>query len=161
MIRMIAACDRNRVMGKNGTLPWNIKEDWKHFLDTTSAGTLLMGRRCYEDFIEFAPARQVVVLTRNPEARFTHATRAKDLSRGLEIAQSMGSDVWICGGANIYQESMSIAEELYLTRIDGEFEGDVRFPPWEEHFPFELSRRHSQEGDHRLAFLVLGKRLSE
>ena len=70
MIRMIAACAHNRVMGAGGTLPWKIKADWDYFLDTTKDGVLIMGRRCYEDFTEYAHTRQVVALSRDPEIVF-------------------------------------------------------------------------------------------
>ena len=63
MIRMIVACDRNRLIGSKGRLPWQIEEDWEHFLQTTHGGTLIMGRRCYEDFTEYAKLRTVVVLS--------------------------------------------------------------------------------------------------
>ena len=72
MIRMIAACARNRVMGSKGTLPWKIQEDWEYFLKTTGGGVLLMGRRCYEDFTEYASTRKLVVLSRDPDKTFTH-----------------------------------------------------------------------------------------
>ena len=76
MIRMIAACARNRVMGKDGTLPWNIRADWNYFLEKTQSGVLLMGRRSYEDFTGYAQSRPVVVLSRNPTKKFPHAHRA-------------------------------------------------------------------------------------
>jgi hypothetical protein len=81
MIRMIAACGRNRVMGSSGTLPWKIQKDWEYFLDTTRDGALVMGRKCYEDFVEHAQERKVVALTRNPNLTFAHAQRAGSLKK--------------------------------------------------------------------------------
>ena len=93
MIRMIAACAHNRVMGAGGTLPWKIKADWDYFLNTTKKGVLIMGRRCYEDFTEYARTRQVVALSRDPEIVFPHACKASNLPDGIKLAHSMGKDV--------------------------------------------------------------------
>ena len=117
-----------------------------------------MGRRCYDDFVEYAPGRKVVVLSQNHQGSFPHARRAYDLESGLQLARSLGPDVWICGGAGIYRSCMELAEELRLTLIDHEFEGDVRFPEWEKHFPVLLNRRDSVCDGHSLAFLTLGKK---
>lgn len=157
MIRMIVACARNRVMGAGGTLPWKIQADWDYFLETTRDDVLLMGRRCYEDFTEHAAFRKVVVLSRDPEIQFIHGEKAGNLADGLVLAQSMGKNTWICGGENIYREAMPLAEELYLTRIDQDYTGDTLFPPWEEFFTKEISRKEMITEGKRLTFLILGK----
>ena len=157
MIRMIAACARNRVMGKDGTLPWNIRADWDYFLETTQSGVLLMGRRCYEDFTGYAQSRPVVVLSRNTTHPFPHAHRAGSLREGIQTASKLGDDLWICGGASIYEEAMPLAEELFLTQIDEDFKGDVKFPSWHQHFVREISRKEITSDGYRLTFSVLGK----
>jgi len=157
MIRMIAACARNRVMGSKGTLPWKIQEDWEYFLKTTEGGVLLMGRRCYEDFTEYASTRKLVVLSRDPDKTFTHASKAASLKEGIKLAQSMGENIWICGGAEIYKHAMPISEELYLTQIDQDYEGDVKFPAWEDHFETEISRKTVTTDGLTLSFLILGR----
>ncbi len=157
MIRMIAACARNRVMGRKGGLPWKIREDWDYFLNTTLEGAMIMGRRCYEDFLDHAPNRMIVVLTRDSSKRFAHAEKANCLDEAIVKAKRLAKDVWICGGEEIYREAMYLAEELYLTQIDAEFCGDAYFPDWQEHFPCEKSRRESVCGGYRLSFSVLSK----
>lgn len=157
MIRMIAACARNRVMGAGGTLPWNIQADWDYFLETTRDDVLLMGRRCYEDFTEHAVSRKVVVLSRNSARQFTHGKKASNLADGLELARSIGNNTWICGGEEIYREAMPLAEELYLTKIDQDYTGDALFPPWQEYFTKEISRKEMITENKKLTFLILGK----
>ena len=157
MIRMIAACARNRVMGIGGTLPWQIQEDWDYFLKSTKGGALLMGRRCYEDFTDYAQNRKVVVLSRDSSKKFPYAHRAGNLQDGLDQASSLATDTWICGGEGIYREAMSLAEELYLTQIDAEYEGDVFFPEWENFFKREISRKEVKLNGLKLTFRVLGK----
>lgn len=157
MIRMIAACARNRVMGMGGTLPWKIQKDWEHFLEITQKDALVMGRRCYEDFVEYASERKVVALSRNPNFQFSHAKKAGNLTQGIEKALKMASNVWICGGEEIYREAMPIAKELHLTLIEGDFEGDSFFPDWTTHFPKVVDRRATSSDGYRLNFLVLTK----
>ena len=144
-------------MGKDGTLPWNIRADWNYFLEKTQSGVLLMGRRCYEDFTGYAESRAVVVLSRNSTDPFPHAHRAGSLEEGIETASKLGDDVWICGGASIYEEAMPLAKELFLTQIDADFEGDVKFPSWHQHFAREISRKEITSDGYRLTFSVLGK----
>ena len=155
MIRMIAACARNRIMGAGGTLPWKTKEDWQYFLQTTANGVMLMGRICYEDFTEYTSTRKVVVLSRNQNISFNDAQKASNLSDGLRLAQSMGKDVWICGGEEIYRDAMPLAEELYLTQIDADFSGDVQFPDWRNFFKREISRKELICQGKKLTFLIL------
>ena len=157
MIRMIAACARNRVMGAGGTLPWQIQEDWEYFLESTKGGALLMGRRCYEDFTDYVQDREVVVLSRDPSREFPYAHRADNLQDGLDLASSLAPDTWICGGERIYGEAMPLAEELYLTQIDAKYEGDVFFPEWENFFKREISRKEVKLNGLKLTFRVLGK----
>ena len=157
MIRMIAACARNRVMGAGGTLPWKIEEDWNYFMQTTKDGVLLMGRKCYEDFTDYAPTRKLVVLSRNQEKIFDHALKASTLQEAIQLGWTMGKNLWICGGEEIYREAMPLAEELYLTLIDEDFEGDVHFPHWQKYFTEEISRREIICDGKKLTFLILGK----
>ena len=116
-----------------------------------------MGRRCYEDFTEYVEGREVVVLSRDPSREFPHAHRAANLQDGLNLAASLATDTWICGGEGIYREAMPISEELYLTQIDGEYEGDVYFPNWENFFKREISRKEVNSNGLKLTFRVLGK----
>ena len=157
MIRMIAACARNRVMGAGGTLPWQIQEDWEYFLESTRGGALLMGRRCYEDFTDYVQDREEVVLSRDPSKQFPHAHRADNLTNGLALAATLSPNTWVCGGKGIYEEAMPLAKELYLTQIDADYKGDVCFPDWKNFFPREISRKEITAKGQNLTFLVLGK----
>ena len=116
-----------------------------------------MGRRCYEDFTEYASTRQLVVLSRDPNKTFTHASKAASLKEGIKLAQSMGENIWICGGAEIYKHAMPISEEVYLTQIDQVYEGDIKFPAWEDHFKTEISRKTVTTDGVKLSFLILGR----
>ena len=155
MINLIVACSRNRVIGKDGKLPWRIREDWEYFLEKTKQGTLIMGRRCYNEMGKHLHDREVIALSRDSNKSFEHARKAGSLPEALEMARSDDDEVWICGGQAIYEEAMPLADRLYLTLIDAEYEGDVFFPAWEDQFPNELSRREMVLDGLRLVFLVL------
>jgi dihydrofolate reductase len=157
MINLIAACGHNRVIGNKGKLPWNIEEDWNYFLETTQDGILIMGRRCYEDFEKFATDRQVIALSRNPEHTFARARKSGALTDAIEVCRKEKKIAWICGGSEIYEEAIPIADRLYLTLIDAPFEGDVFFPPWEDTFRHELSSKKVRSGQYELTFRVLEK----
>jgi dihydrofolate reductase len=157
MINIIVACDRNNLIGKNGKLPWDIKEDWEYFLEQTANGILIMGRHCYLDFEEHAKRRSVIVLSRNPEIIFPHANKASSLEDALEQARRLGKTAWICGGREIYREAMAIADQLYLTQIDAEYEGNVYLPSWEPFFSKEISSTTQQTDSGNLCFRILSK----
>ncbi|MEC7394415.1 MAG: dihydrofolate reductase [Verrucomicrobiota bacterium] len=156
-INIIVACGTNRVIGREGRLPWKIQADWDYFLDTTQNGILIMGRKCFEDFLPYAKSREVMALSRDPTVDFPHAKKASSLKQALEITRNSGKTTWICGGEKIYQEAMPLADHLYLTAIDAAFDGDVHFPPWEKFFTRELSRKSVICGSRKLEFLILGK----
>ena len=157
MINVIAACGHNRVIGNDGKLPWSIKEDWEYFLETTKDGILIMGRRCYEEFESFADGREVIALSRDPNKSFERARKAESLNDAIDDCRRKSKTAWICGGREIYEEALPIADKLYLTLIDAPFSGDVFFPPWDNLFKRELSRTRIRTKEYELTFLVLGK----
>ena len=157
MLNVIVACGRERVIGKNGRLPWKIREDWEYFLEVTKTGTLVMGRRCFAEMRPNTRDRNVIALSRNPNVDFPGARKASSLQEALGIAEKGDGDIWICGGRKLYEEALPLADRLYLTFIDADFEGDVFFPPWEEIFTEEISRRESIDAGYRLTFLTLTK----
>jgi len=157
VINLIAACGHNRVIGKDGKLPWSIKEDWEYFLETTKDGILIMGRRCYDEFESFADGREVIALSRDPSKSFQRARKAESLNAAIEDCRKRSRTAWICGGREIYEEALPIADKLYLTLIDAPFAGDVFFPAWETLFKRELSRSRISTKEYELTFLILGK----
>ena len=115
-----------------------------------------MGRRCYEDFTEYARTRQVVALSRDPEIVFPHACKASNLPDSIKLAQTMDKDVWICGGEKVYRDAMTRRGTIHhLDRCS--FRGGCPFPPWEQYFNREISRKEIFSEGQRLTFLVLGK----
>lgn len=157
-LRAIVACGRNRVIGRDGRLPWRIREDWQYFWNQTATGTMLLGRRCFEELraLKQASGRPMVVVSTTlgavPE---TGVAVAPTLAEGLARAGGMPSPVWVCGGQRIYEETLPLVQRLYLTLVEAEPEGDTWFPEWRHRFTRVLSERASADARHRYTFYVL------
>jgi len=139
-MRAIAAMSLNRVIGKDGKIPWHIPEDFKWFKKATSGSAVLMGRKTYESLGRPLPNRRNLVVTRSPVA-----------AEGIEVIADLQAfdpdkvqgDVWVIGGAEIYRQLLPQCEELYLSVIPREVEGDTFFPEFESRFDFaEVILKH-------------------
>ncbi len=132
----IAAVARNGVIGKDKGLPWSIPEDLRFFRDSTREQVVIMGRKTYESLGHALPRRENAVITRNPSWRVSDAAVFRDL--GLAIghyrsrAELQGRSIFVIGGAEIYALSIPLLDEIWLTEIDAAFEGDTRFPSYED-----------------------------
>jgi dihydrofolate reductase len=158
-INIIVACARNGVIGRKGRLPWDIPEDWGYFLEKTREGTLVFGRRCYEEMVERTKeGRHAVILSRNPEFQPAFGHKATSIPEALEIAKSLGREIWICGGEQIYRETLPLADRLLITKIHADIEGDTHFPAWEHLFQHEDNRKDSQDSKYRYSFHTYEKR---
>jgi len=117
MINIIVAMDRNGLIGANGALPWHLPSDLRFFRDTTLGQIVVMGSKTYESIGRPLPNRINMVLSRK-----TGCT----MQRVLELAD--GNDIFVIGGANVYEQFLPIADRLIITHIDAEFNGDTYFP---------------------------------
>lgn len=126
-LSVIAALARNRVIGRDNDLPWHLPEDLKRFRALTMGHHIVMGRKTYESLGRLLPGRTTVVVTRNPSYEVPGAIVVNSLEQAV---QACGDDpeIFLIGGAELYQQSLALAERLYLTEIDAEFEGDAYFP---------------------------------
>lgn len=141
---IIAALSRNRVIGKDGRLPWHISEDLQRFKRLTTGHTVLMGRKTYESLGKPLPLRRNVVLTSHtiPDVE-TYPTLAQAL-QALEKEEK----VFVIGGGEIFAQLLDHADELHLTLIDKEVEGDTFFPPYKHLIGtrYRLVSREEHEG---------------
>lgn len=128
----IVATDARRVIGHQGALPWHHPEDLKFFKRTTLGHPVLMGRTTFESIGRPLPGRHNLVLSRTMPPR-EGITVLRDLSE-LEAACPGVERVFVIGGAQVYAELLPQCDELYLTLVAGEHEGDAFFPPYEALF---------------------------
>lgn len=125
-VSLIAAMARNRVIGDRNTLPWRLPEDLRHFKQTTLGHPVAMGRKTWESIGRPLPGRQNIVVTRDAGFQAEGAQVVHSVEQALEAAQ--GEEVFVIGGAQIYEETLGRAHRIYLTEIQQEFEGDAHFP---------------------------------
>ena len=156
-ISMIAAMDRNRVIGKDNDIPWHLPDDFKFFKDTTKHHHVLMGRKNYESLphkFRPLPDRPNIIITRQKTYPVSGAQVVSSLETALEVARnSEETEAFIIGGGEIYRLGLDVAETIYLTEIDGEIEGDVFFPFFDKAVWKEVDRRHHPADDrHEYAF---------
>ncbi len=146
MIRLIAALDKKRGIGKNGIIPWKIPEDERYFTDQTKThgGNVLTGSVTYhKTYSGPLKGRNNYILTHNTTP-IEGATLVHDLAKFLN---EFKEDLWVAGGGGVFQAVMDIgrADELYLTHIDYDFDCDRFFPEYEDKFKLvEKSEPHAQ-----------------
>jgi len=142
-IAIIAAIARNRVIGSNGKIPWHISEDLRRFKRLTTGHTVLMGRKTWESLGKPLSNRRNVVLTLRP---IPGVECYSSIDAAIEALKEE-STVFVIGGAQIYSLFLERADELYLTFIDRDTQGDTLFPPFEEivkkKFKERLREKHS------------------
>lgn len=126
-LSVIAALARNRVIGRDNGLPWHLPEDLKHFKALTMGHHIVMGRKTYESLGRLLPGRTTVIVSRNPGYAVPGAVVVASLQQALKVCGD-DPEIFLIGGAELYQQSLAIADRLYLTEIDMEFEGDAYFP---------------------------------
>lgn len=164
IVSLIAAVSKNRVIGKNNDLPWHLPDDMKYFMQTTKGHHTIMGRKNYDSIPEKfrpLPNRTNIIVTRQEGFKAPGCLVVNSLEKGMEIARENGEEeVFIIGGADIYQLGMPYADRLYLTEIDAVIEGDTYFPAVDQKQWNEKSRRTHAADDrhlHRFDFVVYNK----
>ena len=129
LLSLIVAMDRGRLIGRDGDLPWRLPNDLKHFKQQTLGKTVLMGRRTWESLGRPLPQRENWVLTRDRDFRADGARVFHSLEDALE-AHAAG-ELLVIGGAELYRQTLPLAQRLYLTEVDAELDGDTRFPAFD------------------------------
>jgi dihydrofolate reductase len=130
-ISLIAAVAENSIIGRGGQLPWRLSDDLRRFKQLSMGHTIIMGRRTWESIGRALPGRRTVVVTRQDSYHIgdDDVKIATSLDAALKLAAAAGDDeAFIVGGAELYRESLSRANRLYLTRVCAAVEGDTSFP---------------------------------
>lgn len=116
-----------RVIGRDGRIPWDIPEDRRLFRDLTIGNTVIMGRATYASLAGALPERHNLVVTRS-RAPFPGAIVCRDLPAALTRATDLGRPIFVIGGVELYREALPLAATLHISWVDGEFPGDRCFP---------------------------------
>ena len=128
IISMIAAVAGNGVIGKENTMPWHISADLKRFKELTLGKPVIMGRKTYESLpFKPLPGRKNIIITNNRMNRYEGAITVTSPEEALNLCRA-DDEVFICGGAQIYNRFINLADKMYITMIFKSFDGDVKFP---------------------------------
>jgi len=127
IISIIAAMAENRVIGRNNKMPWNLPPDRRRFHAITRGHPVILGRKTMESIGRPLPGRTNIVLTRSNVYSAPGCIIVHDLRSAL-AACDRAEEVFICGGEEIFRETISLADRIYLTVIHRSFEGDAYFP---------------------------------
>ena len=125
---MIAAMARNRVIGRQGSIPWRIPGEQKIFQRLTLGKVLIVGRKTYESIGRSLPGRTTIVVTRSPTFSVPDGYVAHSIEDSLKFATKLDKDAVIGGGAELYNQTMSLVSLIYLTTVQADFDGDAFFP---------------------------------
>jgi len=129
-VSIIVAMAQNRTIGVNNTLPWRCPEDLKHFKALTMGHHMIMGRKTFDSIGKPLPGRTTVIVTRNDALKVDGCLVAHSLSEAIKLCAS-DTDIFIVGGADIYAQSMALADTLYITEIQEDVDGDAHFPEFD------------------------------
>ncbi|PCJ84425.1 MAG: dihydrofolate reductase [Thiotrichaceae bacterium] len=127
IISIIAAMDRNHLIGNNNQLPWHLPADFAHFKSVTMGKPIVMGRKTYESIGKPLPGRKNIVLTRNPDTSFEGVDCVSNFADAKALV-SEDEELMIIGGSAVYEMLMPHVSRMYITYVDAEFEGDAWFP---------------------------------
>ncbi len=133
-ISMIAALADNRVIGRDGDMPWHLSEDMRYFKAKTLGKPVIMGRQTFESMGRPLPRRPNIVVTRNRDFAAADVAVAHDIEAALTLAKGQlgdGDEVMIIGGGQIYEQALRFADRLYLTEIHAKPDGDTFFPEFD------------------------------
>jgi dihydrofolate reductase len=162
IISAIVAMSENRVIGDHNQLPWHLPADLRHFKTLTKGHPILMGRKTFESIGRPLPNRTNIVITSNPEFKTPGCIVVNSIDEAIQHAkQNDNKEIFIIGGANVYQQCMSSVSRIYLTIVHEEFEGDAFFPELNMNEWIEMeSNTHAadDENEYSYTFLTLERK---
>ncbi len=157
LISIIVAMSQNRVIGKDGGMPWHLPADLQRFKRITMGQSLLMGRKTFESIGRPLPGRETIILSRDPDFRVSGCQVVCDLQAGVAAAQT--DELFICGGEQLYREALPLVQRIYLTELLREVKGDTFFPELPEG-EFHLMKQETLPGEDPCLFSVWERGLS-
>jgi len=147
-LSLIAAVARNGAIGKNNELLCRISEDLKFFKRTTLGSPVIMGRKTWDSIGRPLPGRRNIVITRNASWHADGAERASSLENAIRLVGA-APKAFVIGGGEIYAQAIALADELVLTEIEADFDGDAFFPSFDRsRFTSTASEMQTSEQGH-------------
>jgi len=148
-ISILVAMASNRVIGDHNTLPWHLSEDLKRFKSLTMGHTIVMGRKTHDSIGRILPGRTNVVVTHQVKLEISGAIVVHTVDDALKQhdLSVQQDELFIIGGARLYEQTLGLANRIYLTEIQRDFDGDAYFPEFDRNEWIEVSReKHETTG---------------
>lgn len=147
----IVAMAQNRVIGREGGMPWHIPEDFKFFKETTMGHVMIMGRKTWSSIGRALPGRQTIVVSRSKDTPLAEGVvRAASLEEAFEWCKehesTWGSEVFVVGGGELYRQSLPVTDRIYLTEVHKAVDGDTTYPAFSTE-DFQLVERKESAND--------------
>ena len=134
IVSLLVAMDENNGIGVDGGLPWHLSTDLKRFKSLTMGHHLIMGRKTYESIGRPLPGRTMIVLSRNPKYQPEGCLVAHSIDTALRFAElDSENEVFVIGGGDLFEQTIDLADRIYLTQVHATQPADVHFPE----FPIE------------------------
>jgi len=166
IISIIAAVGRNRVIGNKNSLPWNLPADLEYFKKRSINKPIVMGTKTFESIGRALPGRFNIVLAQSVDYPAKGCQIATSIPEAIGLAEKSdlgqkSNELMVCGGQSVYRQFLPLTDKMYLTFIEGDFEGDVYFPEYnlEEWQEIERTFRSADERNpYDLNFVIFEKR---
>jgi dihydrofolate reductase len=156
IVSIIAGIGKNRELGAENKLLWNIPEDLKYFREKTSGHPVIVGRKTFESIGRLLPNRPNIIVTRDENYSVPGAIICHSLPEAITEAKKLDlNEIFIIGGANIYAQAINLADKLYLTVVNAEFPADTFFPEYKSRFKTVVSQRVSHDKNFNYTFWEL------
>lgn len=158
-LSIVVAMDDNRLIGSKNQLPWHLPADLAYFKKLTTGKSILMGRKTYDSIGRPLPNRRNIVITRNSNISIPGCEVVSSIDHALELTKE-DPEVMVIGGASLCEQLLPKINRLYITKIDGVFEGDVFFPKYDDFNWLEVScESHPKDNSNAYSykFIVLDR----
>jgi len=154
ILSLIVATAKNGVIGLDNKLPWHLPEDLKRFKTLTMGHHIIMGRKTFESLGRLLPGRTTVIVTRNINYKIEGAVVVHSLEEAIKSCAN-DTEVFLIGGAELYQVGLKLADKLYITEIHAEYKGDANFPVFSlEHWQETMRETHVGEQGMRFSYVT-------
>lgn len=158
IISLVAAASDNNVIGKDGGIPWDLPDDFKHFHDATQGCPIIMGRKTFDSIGRVLPGRRNIIVTRRKDYRVEGCDTVNSIEEAIKLAEQDSSEkICVIGGGEIYAQALHYANELDLTRVHMTVEdGDAFFPEFsEDEWELTNSSEHQADDKHAVPFTFM------
>ena len=148
--------DENRVIGYKNKLPWNLPSELRYFRETTKGKPVIMGRKTYQSIGMPLPNRTNIVVTRATNLEIPGCVVVHSVAEAIQEARGLDQEeIFIIGGAEVYKETLPLADRLYVTKVGLEVDGDTFFPEYSNVFTKKISEKPGEHEGLRYSYLIL------